>query len=346
MKRYLIIGILIVLVLILIVFNINVYKNLIYNSKETEMISQNDMDTIWCGSFEIAWNELLDTLHLDKIEFEDNSNIELLDLLNKRKFTKDMISSDSYDIWVEKNSESFKEKIKNYKITDKQIKMIENQNTNGFAIYSYINKEFEFLEKFDILTNNRSFNNDVNGVTYFGINNDSDDLLDNNIEVLYYDYFGKYAVKLKTKGSDEVILYTLEENAYNASFEELYNEVLELENSYEESKKFEKIDIFQMPNIKIDTLINYDSLCGKEIKNSDGIYLSLVSQYIFLDMNNSGVKLESNAVIFSNALGGTPTDTRKFLFNVPFVLFLKEAEKDEPYFAVKIMDSTFLDIKK
>lgn len=346
MKKYLLIIILIIVILILVVFNGIVYKKLIYNSTKTELINQNNMNTIWSGSLEIAWNELLDTLNLEKIEFEDNSNKEILNLLNKRKFDKSMISNENYKIFVEKNSKIFKEKVKDYKITDEQIRIIENQNINGFAIYSYINKEFEFLEKFDILTNNGSFNKDITGVTYFGINDDSDDVLDNNIDVLYYDYFGKYAVKLKTKGRDEVILYTLEENSYRSNFEELYNEVLELENSYGESKKFEKVDIFQIPNIKIDTLINYDSLCGKEIKNSDGVYLSLVSQYIFLDMNNSGVKFESNAVIFSDRVGGTPTTTRRFLFNVPFVLFLKEAERDEPYFAVKIVDSTFLDIKK
>lgn len=346
MKKYLLIPSLIIVILILIIFNCIVYKNSVYNSNKTELISQNNMNIIWCGSLELAWNELINILNIEKIEFEDNSNEEVLNLLNKRKFTKSMISSEDYRILVENNSEIFKEKIKDYKIADEQIKMFDNKNSDGFAIYSYISKEFEFLEKFDILTNNRSFNKDITGVTYFGINDDSDDILDNNIEVLYYDYFGKYAVKLKTKGNDEVILYTLEENAYNSSFEELYNEILELESSYEESKKFEKVDIFQMPNIKIDTLINYNSLCGKEIKNSSGAYLNLVTQYIFLDMNNSGVKFESNAVIFSDRLGGTPTTTRKFLFNVPFVFFLKEAGKDEPYFAVKIIDSTFLDIKK
>lgn len=342
----------IVIYIIIFIFEI-VIAGVIFNTFfcEKEVVSQfNDLDSneIWCASLQLGWNELTDVLNLNKIEFIDYPEDSLLINLNQKKFSKEMISKDNYNIIVRENSEQFKEEAKKYNLAKEQLKIIENNNSNGFMILSMLEKNLNFLEKFDIVAENANFNNkNISGVTYFGIKQDSKFKLASNIKVLYYDENHKYAVKLKTKENDEIILYTLNEDKYNASFEELYEEITNLSVAYDnEYKVFKEVDIFSMPNIKINSIINYDSLCGKEIKDANGMYLATVNQYINFRMNNIGAKLDSKTILYTDTLGIEPISTRKFEFNVPFVMFLKEAEKDEPYFAVKILDSTFLDIKK
>lgn len=306
-----------------------------------------NMNTLWCSTFQLAWNELADNLNLEKIEFEDYPNSEIIDNLNKKSFTKDMINPKDYSIFVENNSPKILEKLKDYKITDYQLDMLKDNTSNGLVILASLNKNFEFPEKFEVATNNGTFNKTIKGVTYFGLKGDSS-IYKDSIEVLYYydvNIFD-FGIKLKTTTDDEVILWSLKEEQYNTSFEDLYKEMSILSESYEGSKKIEDIDLFLVPNINIESNINYNSLCGKEIKNSNGNFLSLASQHILLNMNNSGVKLKSDFLTVTDSVGAPPASARRFLYNVPFVLFLKEKNQDKPYFAVKIIDSTFLEINQ
>ena len=67
-----------------------------------------------------------------------------------------------------------------------------------------------------------------------------------------------FAIKLKTKDKEEVILYKTTEK--NKSFEENYNEITEQQSNYSGKNTFEKEDILRIPFIKVNDEINYDEL--------------------------------------------------------------------------------------
>lgn len=88
-----------------------VYKNVksnlipIYSGK----IGESDINTIWIGSFQIAWDELKNTIGKD-IEF-DIGESELLYELNNSIFKKDMISEDDYYVKIGETNSILKDDI-------------------------------------------------------------------------------------------------------------------------------------------------------------------------------------------------------------------------------------------
>lgn len=281
MKKKVLITILVILLiivfLILVVFfrfnkvTIRIPKNVkpvFYSGTKGE----SDMDTIWCGTFQLAWNELINQ-YGKEIEFKDY-NSELVDKLNEQNFTKDMLSEDSYYIKVAETTPSLKEEIKqdmknkfgkNSAILDN----IDFNQKNGITIYTALNKKFEFLEIFDDLKD-MNFGNTNKKIKCFGIDEESDKSLYKNVEVMYYGWNKEneeweYAARLKTKENEEIILANI---SSIGDFDETYEKVLELENTYEETKEFQDIDIIYIPYMNINFTINYEELCGKEINNT------------------------------------------------------------------------------
>lgn len=232
---------------------------------------ESDIDTIWCGTFQLAWNELINKIGKD-IEFENYSS-ELVTRLNEKKFTKDMLSEDSYYIKVDKTSPNLKREIiqdvKN-KFGNKKSQFLENlnfENSNGITIYTALNKKFEFLEEFDDLKS-VTYGNRGKNVRHFGITSESDKKLYKNVEVMFYEWKDKElecAVKLKTKEDEEIILAKVKTIG---NFDEIYSGILELESNYEDSKEMREEDILWIPYVNLNISINYDELCGKEIKGT------------------------------------------------------------------------------
>ena len=230
------------------------------------------MDTIWCGTFQLAWNELINQ-YGKEIEFKDYSS-ELIDKLNKQSFTKDMLSEDSYYIKVAETAPSLKEEIKQEmkKKFGKNSAVLDNidfNQKNGITIYTALNKKFEFLEIFDDLED-KKFGETDKKIKCFGIDKKSDKSLYKNVEVMYYGWNKEneeweYAARLKTKENEEVIFANI---SSIGDFDETYEKVLELENTYEETKEFQDIDIIYLPYMNINFTINYEELCGKEINNT------------------------------------------------------------------------------
>lgn len=308
----------------------------------TGEIGNTDMNSIWIGSFQIGWNELLNKIG-GEVKFEEGSS-KLAEELNKKVFTKDMISSDSYYVKVEKTTPKLKGIIindinKKFKIQDLSILNKMNFQTTGesYTIYSMLSKEFEFINPFDKL-GEAKFSDYQKSVEYFGINNASDKRLDSNVEVLFYNNKDDFSVKLNTKGNDEVILYKTKNVK---SFNDFYQEILDKSSKYNGEKFFSENDELKIPYINVETAINYDELCGRFIKGTNGMYIANALQNVKFNLNEKGGNLTSEAGITSEYLSENEK-TRYFYFNDNFVLLMKEKDKSMPYFALKIDDLTNL----
>lgn len=284
------------------------------------------------------------------VEFEDGNSM-LVDELNKKTFTKDMLSKDDYYIKVGQTSPKLKEEIKNeltqkFNInTSNVLDEIDFENdTNaimGYTVYSMLMKNFEFLVPFDKLGGLR-FNDSEGYVEYFGINNASDESLNQNVEVLFYNNQNDFAVKMKTKENEELILYM---NDTYTSFNDMYNEIEEKSEKYLGDKTFNQSDELKVPYINVDTIINYDELCGKIIKDTDQMYISNAIQNVKFILNEKGGNLVSEAAVVSE-YNSLAENARFFNFTKPFVLFMKEENKSKPYFSLKVDNVNILEIEE
>ncbi len=292
----------------------------------------------------------MDIMPNKTVEFEDGNSM-LVDELNKRTFTKDMLSKDDYYIKVGKTSPKLKEEIKN-ELSQKFNINVSNvldeidfeNDTNaimGYTVYSMLMKNFEFIVPFDKLGGFR-FDDSEGYVEYFGINNASDESLNQNVEVLFYNNQNDFAVKLKTKENEELILYM---NETYTSFNDMYNEIEEKSKNYSGDKTFNQSDELKIPYINVDTIINYDELCGKIIKDTDQMYISNAIQNVKFTLNEKGGNLLSEATVVSE-YNSLAENARFFNFTKPFVLFMKEENKSKPYFSLKVDNVNILEIEE
>lgn len=297
-------------------------------------------DTSWCPTFQLIWNDFKNDIVKQDIKFE--KKLDMLDNLNKEDFTKNDISdSYYYKIYGRKNLE-LKSKIENAikeKFNQKsdildQFDWSSDALDSGedvidrYFLYSMLYREFEFNKKFD--TFNDKFK-DIENVEYFGIIKESN-LIRNQIKVYYYNNENDFAIKLITKNNDEVIVI---KNPKGETFEEIYNNIKD-----KQTTNFNSDDNFMMPKIDFNVLREYSELENKEIETIDGIYtIEKAIQSIKFSLDEKGGKVKSEAgmdVKFETT--ASDNKIRNFYVNDTFALFLKESNKDKPYFALRVDD--------
>lgn len=316
------------------------------NPTYTEKIEDTDMNNIWVGTFQLVWNEFMDQRIKGNVVFEEGKS-NLVNELNKRSFTKDMLSSQDYYIKVAPTEPKLKSEIlkdisnnfdmKNSAVLD-SIDFSSDNKSESYTLYSMLFKEFTFAKPFDKLKNQEPFANSEKKVQYFGINNASSEELNNNVEVLFYNGEADFAVKLKTKEEEDLLIYrTNNENSFN----ELYNQIIEKTNKYIGSKEFQKDDELKIPYINIDALISYNDLCEKTIKGTGGLYIQNAVQDVNFSLNEKGGNLISEASL-KDMYKSFNDNSKLFYFTDSFVLFLKESEKTEAYFALRVNNTDVL----
>ena len=307
----------------------------------TSKISSIDTNKVWVGTFNLVWNDFMNDVIGDKIEFEDGYSA-LADELNKQTFTVEQLNKNSYFKIHGKENLTLKNQIEQgikqkFNETSSIIDKCDWKKGEGYVLYAMLKKEFNFLEKFPTLNEN-TFGDSKEKVKYFGIEPDTEQVASKNIEILFYNSKEDFAIKLKTKEGEEVYLYRT--TGENKSFEENYKEMQVKQSKYNGEKTWNKNDILNIPFIKVKDEINYDELCGRYIKNTDW-YIAQALQTIDFELNNYGGSVKSEALIeaFKSAL---LEKGREFIFNDDFILFLKEEDKTKPYFALKVDNTDIL----
>lgn len=315
-----------------------------FDKKKTKIESiqkyDQEKNDVWCVTFQLVWNEFMDKMfNGEPINFVDG-NPKIADELNKKSYTKDDISENSYYIESGKISKKLKKQIEKaiyekFKEKSDILDFVDWSARDSYLFYSILKKDFNFYAAFDKLKP-APFNDSKEKVKYFGIENKSNQALYKNLEVLFYNSAEDYAVKLLTKENEEVILYR---TILDKSFEEYYTYITENTNP----TNFTKKDVLIIPEIAVDKTISYDSLCGKKIVGSNYI-ISQALQTIKFKMDNKGGSLKSEAAlaIMKTALLPEEDSPKFLLFDKPFVMFLKEQGKEKPYYAMKIENTDYL----
>ena len=302
----------------------------------TDKISTIDSNKVWCGTFNLVWNDFVNDVIDGKIEFEDGYS-ELANELNKQEFTASELNENSYfKIHGIKNLE-LKNKIENgiknkFNETSTILDKCDwNDINQDYVLYAMLKKQFNYLEKFSILKDD-TFNSSIEKVKYFGLKPDNVQSASKNIEVLFYNSKDDFAIKLKTNEGEEVYLYRT--SGEGKSFEENYIEMLDKEKKYTGDRYWNKADTLKIPFINVNDEINYDELCGRYIKGTN-IYIKQALQTINFELNNFGGSVKSEALIESTRQA-VESINREFKYDKDFILYLKEENKAKPYFALKV----------
>ncbi len=300
----------------------NTNHNITMNPSYQSTLDENTINNLWVGTLDLAWKDLEDKIGLNKIELEGEMP-QIANDLNESTFSKEMLNPNDYKIDVERTV------------------------TNGYKIDATLNKELNFLESFDNFNDYKwTFGNSEEYIKYFGINNASPEKMNKNVEILFYNKLNNgsllsndMAIKLKTKEGDEIILYRTDDKK---SFDEYYEDVKTKAKNYKGRTEFTKDDELRIPYVKVNGMINYKQLYDKKIKNSKGLYIYDVIQNVNFYLNERGCNLSSKATMVTEYMG-IGQDTKYCYFQDTFIVFMKEANSDKPYFALKVDNNDILE---
>ena len=299
----------------------------------------NAQDRVWVGTFQLVWNDFMDKVVHLPIRFPDGTPI-IVQELNKQSFTEEDLSENCYYKMTGKITKKTKKQIakaikKKFNETSDILDQIEwNPKEDKLIVYAMLKKDFEFLNEFEKL-GKLPFGQSQEA-EYFGISKGNRELAE-GVKVLFYNSDKDFAVKLTTKNSDEVYLYR---NSSNKAFNYIWSDMWKKNNYFKGITKFKNNDELKIPNIKFSEEKMFDEVTNKRIKGTD-LVIDKAMETIKFDMNNKRVELKSEAAMaIATCSMPTPEEMipREFNFDDTFVIFLKEVNKKNPYFALRVHD--------
>jgi hypothetical protein len=308
----------------------------------TSLEDKIDDNTAWCGTFNLVWDILKEEYVKGDIVV-DNPTEQILNL-NKTVFNKSYLSENGYYTKFGKQTPALKSEIEKAikEKFDQTSDILDNfdwqESSNTDFIYAMLYKKFTFKTPFGQLKNGEF--NGQGDYRYFGINDENVEGKE-QVDVLYYDLKkDEYAVKLNTKENEEVILVYTSDKINN--FNELYKQIVENTNKYEGSKKIESDDSLRVPYLKFNIYKEFDELANIKFKQADGEERTIgkAVQTIQFQLSESGGDIKSEAAISTELTSAYDPDKnpRVFAYTRPFVIYLKEKDKDVPYFAAYVTD--------
>lgn len=301
-------------------------------------------DAIWCGTFQLIWNDLKNDLAKQDIVF--TPQLQVIENLNKETFTTKDISEKYYYKKYGYPSIELKQEI------EKAIKDKFNETSNilddfdwtpkdpnDYFLYAMLKKEFQFEKAFEKLENGKF--GEYDNVEYFGIKSGDLEELRKQVKVLYYNSKNDFAIKLETKQEDEVILC---KNPEGKTFNEIYNNITKQAEEYDGSNNLQEKELLKVPNIKINEKNEFKEIQNKSFYFSNGLEYTIEKaiQTIEFELDREGGRIKSEAGMMNRLESALiPLDEpREFLLDDTFAIFLIEDDKDTPYFAGKIDDIT------
>ncbi len=296
---------------------------------------------IWVGTFQLAWNDLMDGIVKGPIIFKGYKS-KTAKILNKQSFTKDDVSEDSYyttygEISPDLRTSIEKAIMEKFNETSDVLNAVDwSPAPEKYLVYAMLKKDFKFLTAFDKLKQEK-FGSNRTKVDYFGINEDSDKVLRDTVHVLFYNSSKDFAVTINTMGADVVYLYRTDDDL---DFDKLYTDMFLKRAGYKGSLDFTEKDELKIPNINLYKEQSFSELCGRQIKGTN-FMIDQALETVDFKMDNEGVKLKSEAVIatkMSAIMSPVKVKPRKFYFDDTYVIFLQESGKDQPYFAMRVND--------
>lgn len=301
-------------------------------------------DTIWCGTFQLIWNDLKNDLAKQDIVF--TPQLKVVENLNKETFRVNDLSDKYFYKKIGTPSISLKKEIEQAikdKFNEKSDILNdfewENRDPKDYFLYAMLKKEFQFEKAFEELDNGKF--TDYENVSYFGIKKSSEsEELRNQVKVLYYNSKDDFAIKLITKQEDEVILC---KNPKGNTFNEIYKNITTQESKYKGNKNFQEGELLKVPNIKMNEKTEFTEIQNKSFlfSNGDSYHIEKAFQTIQFELDKTGGKIKSEAGMMVKYESAIMIDEiREFAIDDTFAIFLIEKGKDKPYFAGKINDIT------
>jgi hypothetical protein len=299
-------------------------------------------NVLWCGTFQLAWNEA-GRLVGEDLRFEREHRI--ISTLNKHAFTKESLDEPSYIAmagFVRDNihgrirkavEEKFHGAFKPRFIPDKRL----TPRPQDFVVYACLYKNLSFPTPFERFDETLMFNGVR--VSAFGTGPYKASLEKVYPQILILDYKSEddFVIELKTKSEgDRLILAKLEPKST------LADTVMSVAGriKHTQAETAATNDLLLVPRVKLDITRVYSEIEGlrlvpKGTNVAKDLLLRSAVQNTVFEMNEKGVELKSEAHMpFGCKQEAEPGPKHKMIFDKPFLILMQRRDAGTPYFAL------------
>jgi len=299
-------------------------------------------NVLWCGTFQLAWNEVCSLIGED-IHFQEDP--AMVGPLNKKTFTGEMIDQDSYVALAGFVREGIFEKIN--KALDQKFKgqadpvllpsRLLTLRPQDIVAYSYLFKHMEFPVPFERLEQPVVFAGTPLGCFGFAEYKPDHQKLYQQVRILNYQNPDKFIIELQTKSkSDRLILAKMQPG------KTLFDTINKVGRNIQDSKAINPTsgDVLIVPRINFDLTRQYNELYGLRLITANervakDLLVLYAGQNIRFQMDEKGVRLRSEATMqFGCSAQRLPEPQHIMIFDKPFLIILQRENTEVPYFAL------------
>ncbi|MBN1524743.1 MAG: hypothetical protein JW904_09680 [Spirochaetales bacterium] len=301
---------------------------------------------VYCATFQLAWNELSDTVYHDTITLENSPEYAVQ--LSRKMFKKEYLSGDSYVAGAGVVGEGIIEELK----TDLKQKfdyiekvLEEPWPAGSILFYAYMSKNLPFKNVFDgTLYINFEFGEERRQVSAFGYSSGTEGMFDkirDQVKIFYYEEkTGNCIVSLVSESmNDEIILAKI---LPGKTLLETVQKTLERV-SRADAEELAFNDTIVIPKIIFKLGHTFKDLYYKQITTVHprlkGYYITVAKQTIDFRLDEKGAMLVSRG---SGGAEGIASTARSLIYDRPFIVMLRQKDAPYPYFAAWIADPELL----
>jgi hypothetical protein len=301
-------------------------------------------NAIYCATFQIAWDELRN--QYGNLQVEGSPAIAAG--LNDDSFSRKSLAAEAYvalaglvrDGICEKIAEEMDRKFPSVSPSVRTSSELE------IVAYAFLQKNLPFETRFDFLSQPLVFHSAAGAVPVknFGFKvlesaNAPREALSSQVRVLHYATDEEFVLQLKPK-HDVIVLAKV---APAATLSDTLRNVKALIRDGAKQVAYPNLqdkDELRIPRLTFNIAREYHELIDKHIANiaNGEAWFKEARQSVRMLLNESGARIESEVVVGPVSNGHStpppPPVSRHFVFDKPFLLYVKQSDADQPYLVV------------
>lgn len=366
-KKKILLGILLATVVVITFFIISgppaveIKPSFVGNStelKKTNIVATLDarveegMNTIWCASFVAAWKSIERDITKEPVALEGDPEIATV-LNNAQDPSQYVPASNLYAIagWTNKGIQEQIRKDLRQKFPTKQAPEFLDIPNGSFLAYAYLEVNLPFTYKFKrnheaLLFTDSS--GERTSVTSFGLPESvfNDPRQKSQPKVLYHELDEnqeaiEFAIDLDKRSQEDqiVVAYISPESTLEESVKKVQERIAEAEASED---GYDSPTVLLVPDTVWQIAHRFTEIEGHKFSNPTmkGQTISRAFQYTQFRLDHEGAVLKSEAGM--DSASEHPEFKRHYIFDRPFLLYMKKRDADKPYFVMWVANAELL----
>jgi hypothetical protein len=316
--------------------------------RSTDVVPHTDVkitpgrNLVYCSTFQMAWSELQNEIIGEPIRLTGSP--PMADSLNAGRADESDLPADSYLVHAGMVKDGILDEIRREmqeRFPDATLKVPDSAEDDPYAIisYAYLAKSLPFEERFDSLRRPLTFLTSHGGVSVeaFGIEPHSPNAAKLRSQIHVMDYQGPddFILELETREKeDQLVLAKIPPG------ETLGAMIQSVEKRIADGSAQQPIiagERFEVPNVSLAVIHKYSELIGRSLLNEKygGYVIAAAEHAIGFGLDAVGARVESHGYL-QLTTGKSRHVRREFIFNRPFLIYLKRRDGQRPYLVIWI----------